>query len=213
MAKGYWFLNLDVVNPVDFITYRDANLDYAQRHHIPFLVRGGDFEQMEGIKRHRNVLVEFPSFEAAVAAHSSAEYAPIARLRGATAICDLAAVEGFDGPQPSAAPPTPVAGRPLGYWMVRIDVSDPERYKDYAAAVVEPFAEFGAWFVVRGGRNTVLEGKGRQRYVVLAFTDVETARACYFSLGYQRALAIRKEAAEADFVIISGFSGRETFSA
>ena len=214
MAKGYWFLNLDVVNAVDYITYREANLAFAQRHQIDFVIRGGDFEQMEGIKRHRNVLAQMPSFEEAVRLHASPEYAPIARLRGATAIADLAAVEGYDGPQPSAAPPPEgTADAPRGYWMARIDVTDPERYKDYAAAIAAPFAEYGAWFVVRGGRSQVLEGKGRQRYVVVAFKDVATARACYVSPGYQKALAIRKEAAVADLLIIAGHTGRETFTA
>lgn len=210
MAKGYWFLNLDVVNPVDYITYREANLAYARAHGFRFLIRGGDFEQLEGIKRHRNVLVELPSFEDAVALYHAPDYQHVRDLRRTTAIADLAVVEGFDGPQPSPAPPpegTP--DHPLGYWMSKVDVTDPERYKDYVAATAAPFAEYGAWFLVRGGRNHLLEGRGRSRYVVTAFKDVATARACYFSSGYQRALAIRQEASAADVLIISGYTGRE----
>lgn len=210
MAKGYWFLNLDVVNPVDYITYREANLAYARAHDFRFVIRGGDFEQLEGIKRHRNVLLELPSFEEAVALYEAPDYQPVRALRARTAIADLAVVEGYDGPQPSPVPPPEgSAEHPRGYWMAKVDVTDPERYKDYVAANAEPLAEYGGWFVVRGGRNTLLEGKGRSRYVVTAFKDVATARACYFSPAYQRALAIRKEASVADFLIISGYTGRE----
>ncbi len=210
MAKGYWFLNLDVVNPVDYITYREANARYAAEHDLRFIVRGGDFEHLEGIKRHRNVLVELPSFEVAVSTYEAPDYQPVRTMRRATAIADLAAVEGHDGPQPSAAPPpegTP--DKPRGYWMAKVDITDPERYKDYVAATAEPFAEYGAWFLVRGGRHQLLDGLGRQRYVVIAYRDVETARACYFSPGYQRARAIRQSASVADLVLISGYTGRE----
>ena len=210
MAKGYWFLNLDVVNPVDYITYREANLAFARSHGFRFVIRGGDFEQLEGIKRHRNVLVELPSFEEAVATYEAPDYQTVRALRRATAIADLAAVEGFDGPQPSPEPPpegTPE--NPRGYWMVKVDVTDPDRYKDYAAVAAGAFIEYGAWFLVRGGRNHLLEGRGRSRYVVTAFKDVATARACYFSPAYQKARAIRQEASVTDFLIISGYTGHE----
>ncbi|MFG1237156.1 DUF1330 domain-containing protein [Xanthobacter autotrophicus DSM 597] len=210
MANGYWFLNLDVVNPVDYITYREANYAFARSHGFRFVIRGGDFEQLEGIKRHRNVLVELPSYEDALSTYTLPEYQHVRDLRRSTAIADLAAVEGYDGPQPSSAPPpegTPE--NPRGYWMAKVDVTDPERYKDYVAANAEPLAEYGAWFVVRGGRNQLLEGHGRSRYVVIAFKDVATARACYFSPGYQKALAIRREASVADVILISGYTGHE----
>lgn len=210
MAKGFWFVNLDVVNPVDYLTYLEANRRYVEDNRLRFVIRGGDFEQLEGIKRHRNVLVEMPSFEAAVATYDAPDYAPVKALRRATAIADVAAVEGYDGPQPSAAPPpegTPAA--PRGYWLAKVDVTDPERYKDYAAANAAPIAEYGGWFVVRGGRHQLLEGRGRSRYVVVAFKDPATARACYFSPGYQKALAIRREAAVADLILISGYTGHE----
>ncbi|QRG07984.1 DUF1330 domain-containing protein [Xanthobacter dioxanivorans] len=210
MSKGYWFLNLDVVNPVDYITYREANLRFAQAHQMDFVIRGGDFEHLEGIKRHRNVLVEMASFDVAVTTYEAPDYRPVRDLRQATAIADLAAVEGYDGPQPSPAPPPEgTVDKPRGYWMAKVDVTDPERYKDYMAANAAPFAEYGGWFLVRGGRHQLLEGHGRARYVVVAFKDVATARACYYSPGYQRARAIRQEAAVADVVLVSGYTGRE----
>ena len=38
-----------------------------------------------------------------------------------------------------------------GYWIMRVDVSDPEVYKAYVAADAEAFRKFGERFLVRGG--------------------------------------------------------------
>ncbi|WP_454915263.1 DUF1330 domain-containing protein [Xanthobacter sediminis] len=210
MAKGYWFINVDVVDPVDFITYANANVTFLAGRKGRFLVAGGDFEHVEGIKRHRNVLVEWPSYEEALEAYRSPDYQRVVALRGACAITDLAVVEGYEGEQPSAsAPPEGTQQFPRGYWMVRLDVTDPAVYEQYRAANVAALAEFGGWFLVRGGRSTVVEGKGRSQYMVIAFPDLASAKACYQSFPYQRAMARRKVAAEGDLIIISGHAGRQ----
>jgi Domain of unknown function (DUF1330) len=48
---------------------------------------------------------------------------------------------------------------PKGYWIGRVDVSDPEGYKAYVAANAEPFRKYGAKFVVRGGTFEAKEGR------------------------------------------------------
>lgn len=210
MAKGYWFINLDVVDPVDFITYAHANLTFIAGRNARFLVAGGDFDHHEGIKRHRNVLVEWPSYEDALAAYRSPDYQRVVTLRGESAIADLAALEGYEGEQPSAsAPPEGTPDFPRGYWMVRMDVTDPALYEQYRAANVAALGQFGGWFLVRGGRSTVLEGKGRSQYHVIAFPDLASAKACYQSFPYQQAMARRKLAAEGDLIVISGYAGRQ----
>lgn len=214
MAKGYWFLNLDVVNPVDYLTYREANARYAADHGLSFVIRGGDFEHLDGIKRHRNVLVELPSYDDALNVYAAPDYQPVRELRRSTAIADLAAVEGYDGPQPSPAPPPEgTAASPRGYWMAKADVTDPAGFEDYLAARAEPLAAYGAWLVVHGGRHQLLEGLGRALYEVVAFRDLETARACFHSPAYQRALAIRQASATADGVLVAGFTGHEALPA
>ena len=40
-----------------------------------------------------------------------------------------------------------------GYWIAHVDVADPEGYKAYFAANAEPFAKYGARFLVRSGRT------------------------------------------------------------
>ncbi|MDQ0505212.1 DUF1330 domain-containing protein [Xanthobacter agilis] len=210
MAKGYWFINVDVVDPVDFISYAHANVSFLAERKAKFLIAGGDFEHMEGIKRHRNALVEWPSYEVALDAYRSPEYQRIAAQRGECAITDVAVVEGYDGEQPSAAEPADSTPQfPRGYWMVRMDVTDPAGYEHYRAENVKALAQFGGWFLVRSGRSTVVEGKGRSQYIVIAFPDLASARACYHSFDYQQAFARRKLAAQGDLIILSGHAGRQ----
>jgi uncharacterized protein (DUF1330 family) len=94
-----------------------------------------------------------------------------------------------------------------GYWIVRIDVSDPEAYKAYVAADAEPFRKFGARFLVRGGKYETVEGASRARNVVIEFKDYATALACYRSPEYTAAKALRVGAATADIIVIEGYDG------
>lgn len=93
---------------------------------------------------------------------------------------------------------------PKGYWMVRVTVTDPERYKDYIAANKAPLEKFGAKFIVRGGTYEVVKGTSRERHVILEFPSFATAKECFYSPEYQAALAIFKTCAESDVVIVEG---------
>jgi len=94
-----------------------------------------------------------------------------------------------------------------GYWVVHVDVSDPEAYKAYIAANAVAFRKYGAKFLVRGGTHEVVEGKTRSRNVVLEFKDYATALACYGSPEYKKAIALREGVASADIVVIEGYDG------
>ncbi|MGE0237701.1 MAG: DUF1330 domain-containing protein [Parvibaculaceae bacterium] len=93
---------------------------------------------------------------------------------------------------------------PKGYWMVRVTVTDPERYKDYVAANKAPLEKYGAKFIVRGGAYEVVKGASRERHVILEFPSLAVAKECFFSAEYQAALAIFKTCAESDVVIVEG---------
>ena len=71
--------------------------------------------------------------------------------------------------------------RVKGYWIVSVDISNPESHKMYVAETRNAFREYGARFVVRGGKSEVAEGKGRSRIVVIEFKDYATALECYRS--------------------------------
>jgi uncharacterized protein (DUF1330 family) len=94
-----------------------------------------------------------------------------------------------------------------GYWIVRVDVSDPEAYKAYVAANAEAFRKFGAHFQVRAGKYETVEGTSRARNVVIEFKDYATALACYRSPEYAAARALRLPAATADIIVIEGYDG------
>ncbi len=65
-----------------------------------FLVRGGTHVVVAGKVRSRNIVLEFPSYAAAIACHDSKEYRQAAKLRDAASVVDLVIIEGYDGPQP-----------------------------------------------------------------------------------------------------------------
>jgi uncharacterized protein (DUF1330 family) len=79
-----------------------------------------------------------------------------------------------------------------GYWIGRIDVSNEEGYKPYAAANAAIFRKFGGRLVIRAGKFECVEGTARTRNVVIEFPDYATALACYRSSEYQENIKVRK---------------------
>jgi uncharacterized protein (DUF1330 family) len=94
-----------------------------------------------------------------------------------------------------------------GYWIAHVDVTNPERYKDYIAANAAPLKKYGARFLVRNGECEVKGQLAGRRHVVIEFDSYATAKACHDSPEYQAAARIRDEASTADFVIIEGYEG------
>ena len=101
MSKGYWVAWADVTDPEGYKEYVAANAAAFRKYGARFIVRGGKGEAPEGQPRARVVVIEFPSYEAAVACYSSPEYAKAMDLRAGRSIMDLAIVPGYDGPQPT----------------------------------------------------------------------------------------------------------------
>jgi len=94
-----------------------------------------------------------------------------------------------------------------GYWIVRIDISDPARYKAYVAANAQPLAKFGARFLVRAGRFENPEGSSRARNAVIEFPSYQAAVDCWHSAEYQKVLQLRLPVSTGDLVIIEGYDG------
>ncbi len=95
-----------------------------------------------------------------------------------------------------------------GYWIAHVNITDPERYKDYIAANAAPLNRFGARFLVRNGESVVPKGTlAGRRHVVIEFDSYATAKACHDSPEYQAAAKIRDEASRAELVIIEGYEG------
>jgi uncharacterized protein (DUF1330 family) len=96
---------------------------------------------------------------------------------------------------------------PKGYWIARVDVTVPERYKAYLAANAQPLKKYGARFLVRSGRFENPEGLARSRNVVIEFPSYQAALDCYESSEYQEAIKLRQAVSAGDFVIIEGYEG------
>lgn len=94
-----------------------------------------------------------------------------------------------------------------GYWIVRVDVSDPEQHAKYSAANVAAYAQFGGRVLVRSADFEVMEGESRARNVVLEFPSYEDAVACYRSDIYQAACELRAGASVGDLIVVPGYEG------
>jgi uncharacterized protein (DUF1330 family) len=101
MPKGYWVAHVDVSDPEKYKGYVAANAIAFKKYGARFLVRAGKFENPEGSTRARNVVIEFPSYQAALDCWHSPEYKHALSIRAPISQGDIVIVEGYDGPQPS----------------------------------------------------------------------------------------------------------------
>ena len=100
MAKGYWIGRVEVSDLEQYKLYVAANALPFQQYGARFLVRGGQFKNPEGESRSRNVVLEFPSYQAALDCWHSPQYQAAIKLREAVSTIDLVIIEGYDSPQP-----------------------------------------------------------------------------------------------------------------
>ncbi len=91
------------------------------------------------------------------------------------------------------------------YAIVRVTVTDPERYAAYMALSPGAIEAYGGRFVARGGATEVLEGEPEDRRIVLVeFPSMEAARTFYDSPEYREARAARDGAAVMEMLIVEG---------
>ena len=91
------------------------------------------------------------------------------------------------------------------YIIGQINITDPDKYQEYARLAAPVTQKYGGRFLVRGGAKTVLEGKVPfARIVVTEFPDVETAKRFYRSVEYQAAREKRLGAADFNMMVVEG---------
>jgi uncharacterized protein (DUF1330 family) len=93
---------------------------------------------------------------------------------------------------------------PKAYWIARVDVRDPEVYKQYVETAKPAFERHGAKFLARGGRTEALQGTARARNVLIEFPSMEEAVACWNSPEYTKAREIRGPVSTGEFVLVEG---------
>jgi uncharacterized protein (DUF1330 family) len=98
-ARGYWIGHLDVTDAEGYKAYMEADMEPFGKFGGRFLVRGGAREVPEGKVRSRTVVLEFPSYDAALSCYRSPDYQAAKKLRDGKAAFDLVIVEGYGGPK------------------------------------------------------------------------------------------------------------------
>jgi uncharacterized protein (DUF1330 family) len=97
MPKAYWVEHVDVQDPQIYEEYKRLNAAPFAEYGARFLVRGGPQTMREGAARGRTVVIEFPSYEAALACFDSPAYQQAKAVRDPISMADMVIVEGYDG--------------------------------------------------------------------------------------------------------------------
>ena len=135
MAKGYWIANVDVP--------QSGRLQALRRRlagHLPQVrrratsTRGGKTEVVEGKRRSRIVMIEFPELRGgarpAIARPNTPRPCAAAGRRG----CRFDRDRRLRRPAAVVAFQSSGGNMPKGYWIAQVDVTNDEGYKPYAMA-------------------------------------------------------------------------------
>ena len=92
------------------------------------------------------------------------------------------------------------------YVIVEMNITDPERYKEYMAKAPACVKAFGGEYIVRGGRSETLEGDWQpHRVAVLRFPSYEQAKDFYEDGPYKEVRKLREGATEYfNMVLVEG---------
>ena len=94
--KAYWIAHVTVGDPDQYKLYAAGAGEAFRKYKARILARGGRHSQIEGTGRPRNVVIEFPSFEDAIACYNSPEYQAAKAKREGAGIADIVFVEGVE---------------------------------------------------------------------------------------------------------------------
>jgi len=94
MTNAYWIGRIDVEDAEGYKDYIATARPALEEHGARFIVRGGAFEAVEGVARSRNVVIEFPSMEAARACYNSELYQKAKAIREKFSGGELIIIEG-----------------------------------------------------------------------------------------------------------------------
>jgi uncharacterized protein (DUF1330 family) len=92
--KAYWIAQVTVSSPDQYRLYAEAAPEAFRKYNARVLARGGRCEQLEGAGRPRNVVVEFATYEDAIACYNSPEYQAAKAKRQGAGEADIVIVEG-----------------------------------------------------------------------------------------------------------------------
>lgn len=94
---AYVILDVDVHDRELYAEYGRQTAPTVAAHGGRYVVRGGEFDVVEGEwDLHRVVVLEFPDVGAARAWHDGPEYAPLKEMRERAATSRAIVIEGYD---------------------------------------------------------------------------------------------------------------------
>ena len=96
MSKGYWMVSVTIRDPDTYKRYIAENALAFAKYGAKFLARGGRFESPEGPTGTRNAIIEFESYEQALACYNSPEYQSALKQRLASSSAHTVIVEGAE---------------------------------------------------------------------------------------------------------------------
>ncbi|MFO0994809.1 MAG: DUF1330 domain-containing protein [Hyphomicrobiales bacterium] len=94
MPKAYWIARVTVSDPDQYKLYAESAPEAFKKYKAQILARGGRYNQLEGDGRPRNVVIEFPSYDDAVACYNSLEYQSAKAKRKGAGTAEIVIVEG-----------------------------------------------------------------------------------------------------------------------
>ncbi len=92
--KAYWIAHVTVTDPDPYKLYAEAAPEAFKKYNARILARGGRHSQLEGEGKARNVVIEFESFDEAIACYNSPEYQAARSHRENAGLADIVIVEG-----------------------------------------------------------------------------------------------------------------------
>lgn len=95
--KAYWIAHVDVTDPAQYVEYTSRAPAAFTRYGGRLLARGGRSQALEGRPTpQRSVVIEFDSYDQALACYHSAEYQEACRHRQGAAKAEVIIVEGME---------------------------------------------------------------------------------------------------------------------
>ncbi|MEL6551314.1 MAG: DUF1330 domain-containing protein [Pseudomonadota bacterium] len=94
MPKAYWIAHVTVTDPEPYALYAKGTAEAFEKYGANILARGGRYEALEGADHARNVVIEFPDLETALACYRSPEYQAARQHRVDAGIANITIVEG-----------------------------------------------------------------------------------------------------------------------
>ena len=91
------------------------------------------------------------------------------------------------------------------YFIIQINITNPENYKDYIVQVTPIVKKFGGKYIIRGGKSENVEGSWPfERTVVLKFPSYNMVKKWHNSEEYRPIKKIREDNSEGNAIIIDG---------